>query len=117
MDLNEVGRRIKDRRKYMNLTQKDVADMVNTSQSNYARYEAGEIDLSMSTITSLAKALAVPISYFFDGPDDEWAPDDGPTEAYFRGLPPESGDIIRAMLKAAHEEAQRKQKVHGRKAE
>ena len=56
MDLNEVGRRIKDRRKYMNLTQKDVADMVNTSQSNYA-------------------------------------------------------------LKAAHEEAQRKQKVHGRKAE
>lgn len=49
--------------------------------------------------------------------EDEWAPDDGPTEVYYRGLPPEMQDAFREMIKAAYLANEKAKTTHGKKAE
>ncbi len=117
MDLKLMGNRIKDRRVYLGLKQIDVAEAIGTSRSNYARYEAGDVDLNVSTLEALAKALNVRLSYFLPDESDDWGSNDEPIEAYYNGLPPESQSLVAAMIKAAHAEAKRAETTHGKKAE
>lgn len=55
--------RLKDLREDNELTQKEVAQMLNTTQPQYARYETGERELPMHHFIKLAKHYNVSLDY------------------------------------------------------
>lgn len=61
--------RIRDLREDRDLTQKQMADMLNLSQSTYSRYESGILDIPSSVLISLAKFHNVSVDYLL-GLDD-----------------------------------------------
>ena len=61
--------RIRDLREDRDLTQKEMADMLNLSQSTYSRYESGILDIPSSVLISLAKFHKVSVDYLL-GLDD-----------------------------------------------
>lgn len=62
-----VGRRLRQRRRLLGLTQERLAQAVNIRFQQIQKYESGANRISASRLWSLAKALDVTISYFFDG--------------------------------------------------
>lgn len=61
-----VGRRIKTRRLVRGLTQDELAKAVDLSFQQVQKYERGANRVSAGRLYELAKALSVPIQYFFD---------------------------------------------------
>ena len=55
--------RIRDLREDRDLTQKQMAEMLNLSQSTYSRYESGVLDIPSSVLISLAKFHKVSVDY------------------------------------------------------
>lgn len=53
------GTLLKERRKQLNLTQRQVAERTGTKQSYIARVERGLVDLQMSSFTRLASVLGI----------------------------------------------------------
>ncbi|MGF2943430.1 helix-turn-helix domain-containing protein [Enterococcus xiangfangensis] len=65
--MKQYSRLIKQKRKELGLTQKELAKIVHTSQQAIARYETQKAEPSLEILQSLSEALGVPISYFIDG--------------------------------------------------
>ena len=60
MDNKKIGNRIKSRRKELNLTLKQIADIVGVASSTIQRYENGTINqLKLPVLESIAKALDI----------------------------------------------------------
>lgn len=55
--------RIKDLREDRDLLQKDVAMLLNVSQTNYSKYELGKINIPMNTLIKLALLFDTSIDY------------------------------------------------------
>ena len=55
--------RIRDLREDRDLTQKQMAEMLNLSQSTYSRYESGVLDIPSSVLISLAKFHKVSVDF------------------------------------------------------
>ncbi len=62
-----VGRRLRARRRLLGLTQEVLANAVTIRFQQIQKYESGANRISASRLWSLAKALDVSVSYFFDG--------------------------------------------------
>ena len=62
-----VGKRLRQRRRLLGLTQQQLAGEVNIRFQQIQKYESGANRISASRLWSLAKALDVPVSYFFEG--------------------------------------------------
>lgn len=62
-----VGKRLRQRRRLLGLTQQQLASEVSIRFQQIQKYESGANRVSASRLWSLAKALDVPVSYFFDG--------------------------------------------------
>lgn len=65
--------RIKDLREDRDLMQKDVAMVINTSQTNYSKYELGKINIPINTLIKLALFYNTSIDYML-GLTDEIKP-------------------------------------------
>ena len=61
-----VGTRIKARRLIRGMTQEDLAQAVSLSFQKVQKYERGANRVSAGRLYELARALSVPIQYFFD---------------------------------------------------
>lgn len=60
MDNKKIGNRIKNRRKELNLTLQQIADIVGVASSTIQRYESGNINqLKLPVLESIAKALDI----------------------------------------------------------
>ena len=55
--------RIRDLREDADLTQTQVANMLNVSQATYSRYENGSLDLPSATLIALADFYHVSVDY------------------------------------------------------
>ena len=55
--------RIKDLREDKDMLQKDVADLLNISQTNYSKYELGKINIPINTLKKLALIFDTSIYY------------------------------------------------------
>lgn len=55
--------RIKDMREDKELLQKDVALILNVSQTNYSKYELGKINIPINTLKKLAILFNTSIDY------------------------------------------------------
>lgn len=65
--MKQYSRLIKQKRKELGLTQKELAKIVHTSQQAIARYETQKAEPSLEVLQALSEALGVPLSYFIDG--------------------------------------------------
>ena len=62
-----VGNRVRQRRRLLGMTQQKLADAVRIRFQQIQKYESGANRISSSRLCTLAKALDVPVSYFFEG--------------------------------------------------
>jgi transcriptional regulator with XRE-family HTH domain len=62
-----VGRRIRQRRKAINVTQEALASALGLTFQQVQKYERGSNRVSASKLYQIATALGVQINYFFEG--------------------------------------------------
>ncbi|PHY20905.1 helix-turn-helix domain-containing protein [Caulobacter sp. BP25] len=74
-----VGARIRLRRKLLGLSQTHLGDALGLTFQQVQKYERGDNRVSASKLYDTAKALQVPIAYFFEGLGDPLDPDAAPT--------------------------------------
>jgi transcriptional regulator with XRE-family HTH domain len=66
-----VGARIRERRIMLGLTQQQLADLIGVTYQQAHKYERGINRVSAGRLFEVAQVLSVPVSYFFDGLDQE----------------------------------------------
>jgi len=67
-----VGARVRNRRKFLGLSQETLAAAIDLTFQQVQKYERGSNRISASKLHLIAKTLKVPMTYFFDGvPDGE----------------------------------------------
>lgn len=62
-----VGERVRQRRKFLKLSQGVLANTLDITFQQVQKYERGSNRISASMLHGIAKILRVPISYFFQG--------------------------------------------------
>ncbi|MGE4272813.1 MAG: helix-turn-helix domain-containing protein [Desulfitobacterium sp.] len=55
--------RLKDLREDKDLTQKNLADLLNVNQATYSRYESGALDIPNSSLIKLAQFYNTSVDY------------------------------------------------------
>lgn len=68
-----VGKKVRHRRWMIGMTQQQLAEKVGIKFQQIQKYETGMNRVSASRLWDIATALDVPISFFFDGLEDEAA--------------------------------------------
>ena len=66
-----VGKRIRQRRWQLGMTQQQLADAVGIKFQQIQKYETGVNRVSASRMWEIAGTMSVPVSYFFEGLDSE----------------------------------------------
>ena len=66
-----VGARIRERRIMLGLTQQQLADLIGVTYQQAHKYERGINRVSAGRLFEVAHVLSVPVSYFFDGLDQD----------------------------------------------
>lgn len=104
--------RIKEIREERGITQRKLAEMLSTDQTNISRWERGQNEPSYTFVVKLAEVLGVSIGYLVGTEDEEGAPvvvkhiteDLSPSERElldaFRSLGPFEQESIRIQIKA-----------------
>ena len=63
---NAVGKRIRQRRKALGLSQSDLAERIGVKFQQVQKYETGVNRVAASRLWVMAEALQVPITHFFE---------------------------------------------------
>ncbi|MGR3323302.1 MAG: helix-turn-helix domain-containing protein [Pseudooceanicola sp.] len=71
-----VGKRIRHRRWLVGMTQQQLAECVGIKFQQIQKYETGANRVSASRLWDIADALDVPVSFFFEGLDNDAATKD-----------------------------------------
>lgn len=67
IDMAAMGKRIKQQRNALGLTQQDIYDKLNISQNHYSRIENGHIGMSFEILVQLSEILNISIDYILTG--------------------------------------------------
>jgi transcriptional regulator with XRE-family HTH domain len=93
-----LGRRLRNRRRLMGMTQNQLALMVGVRFQQIQKYESGANRISASRLWRFCQALEVPAAYFFEGLSSDRSPVLAPVDEGQDLLDrPESRDLIRAF--------------------
>ncbi|MBV6638340.1 MAG: helix-turn-helix transcriptional regulator [Mameliella sp.] len=76
-----VGKRIRHRRWLVGMTQQQLAERVDIKFQQIQKYETGANRVSASRLWDIAEALDVPVSFFFEGIENENAAEEGAAES------------------------------------
>lgn len=72
-----IGRRVRDRRIELGLSQEELGTLVGKSAKQLSKYERGEHRVYAGTLFQISNHLSVPMAYFFEGNhpplDEEYA--------------------------------------------
>jgi len=66
-----VGKRVRHRRWLIGMTQQQLAEQVGIKFQQIQKYETGANRVSASRLWDIADTLDVPVSFFFEGLEDE----------------------------------------------
>ncbi len=66
LDLKIIGSKIKERRKYMGITQEQIADYVGVNASHLSNLECGRVTPSLTILLKIANYLQCSIDVFID---------------------------------------------------
>jgi transcriptional regulator with XRE-family HTH domain len=64
---DHIGRRIRERRILLGLTQQELAEIIGVSYQQAHKYERGVNRVSAGGLFEIARALSAPITYFYEG--------------------------------------------------
>ena len=64
---DHVGRRIRERRILLGLTQGELAEMIGVTYQQAHKYEHGINRVSAGRLFEIARVLSAPITYFYEG--------------------------------------------------
>lgn len=70
-----MGTRIRERRIMLGLSQQQMADLIGVTYQQAHKYERGINRISAGRLYEIAQVLGVPVSYFFEGLDNQRATD------------------------------------------
>lgn len=70
-----VGARIRERRIMLGLSQQQMADLIGVTYQQAHKYERGINRISAGRLYEIAQVLGVPVSYFFEGLNNQRIPD------------------------------------------
>ena len=62
-----VGARMRERRIMLGLTQQQMADLIGVTYQQAHKYEKGINRIAAGRLSSIARALGVEVSYFYEG--------------------------------------------------
>ncbi|MFA5120551.1 helix-turn-helix domain-containing protein [Zavarzinia sp.] len=103
----EIGRRIRERRWLLGLSQEKLARRVGLKFQQIQKYETGGAKVSAGRLSSIAQALEVPAAYFYDQaatPTETLSRDAAEVARNFMALPAGQQerllDLVRAMAAA-----------------
>jgi transcriptional regulator with XRE-family HTH domain len=68
---DHVGARIRERRIMLGLTQQQLAEMIGVTYQQAHKYERGINRVSAGRLYEIARVLNAPITYFYEGADEE----------------------------------------------
>ncbi len=71
-----VGARVRMRRRFLSLTQQALAESLGLTFQQVQKYERGANRVSASKLYEIARALNVPVPYFFEGLADTGSDED-----------------------------------------
>ena len=71
MNYNEMCKRLKELRKKNNLSQEQIADILNITQSHYATYENGHNTIPITRLITLAQLYKTSVDYIMGKIDDK----------------------------------------------
>ena len=95
---DSIGKKIRERRNSLALTQRQVADYVGVTEATVSRWESGDIgNMRRDKIAHLAKVLKVSPLLFITGVEDEkFQPEDEETELLrsYRNLSSEGKKLV-----------------------
>ena len=97
----QIGRRIRERREYLGLTQGQVGTRLGVKGSTISLYESGSRALAAEDIEVLARVLKVHVGYFYD---DQQEVEDADFIRFYKGAPPILQKAARDMLQSAFKE-------------
>ncbi len=66
-----VGKRVRHRRWLIGMTQQQLAEQVGIKFQQIQKYETGANRVSASRLWDIAEALEVPVSFFFEGLEED----------------------------------------------
>lgn len=66
-----VGQKLRERRKEISMSQGELGDRLKITFQQIQKYEKGTNRIGASRLFELSTALGVPVSYFFEGLNDE----------------------------------------------
>ncbi|RFU68936.1 XRE family transcriptional regulator [Peribacillus saganii] len=66
-----VGQNVKKLREYHNMSQEELARLLNLSRSSVVNIENGRQNTSLESLRELSTVFKVPVTTFFDGVEDE----------------------------------------------
>lgn len=64
---SDIGRRIRQSRERISMSQKEFADAVGKDQTAISEYETGKRKVPAVELSTFARVLGVPVSYFYEG--------------------------------------------------
>lgn len=67
IDLPAIGNRIKERRKELNISQKEACLKLNMSQNHYSRIENGHAGMSLDVLLDISEYLKISTDYILTG--------------------------------------------------
>ena len=70
-----VGSKVRVRRKFLGLSQTDLAAAIGLTFQQVQKYERGSNRISASKLFEISKYLKTPVVYFFDGYSESQTPD------------------------------------------
>ena len=102
-DLSElVGRNIASRRKFLNLSQERLAELVSMNQVSLSRMESGTMSPRFSSLEKLAAALNCAVMDLFRDQDEEVTVNEASIADMIKSLPkPAHQDFLEMMAMTA----------------
>lgn len=111
-DINTLlGQRLRRRRRVLGLTQSQLAEQVGIRFQQIQKYECAANKISAERLWQLAEALESPISYFYDGLQDEEQEDEEKRvprremlelAEHFSQLPDDQRERVLGFAKSVH---------------
>ncbi|OLO42385.1 hypothetical protein BTR23_03970 [Alkalihalophilus pseudofirmus] len=71
MEQQQIGARVKNLRKYLKLTQEELAEKCGYTKGMISKIENGKISIPIATLSKIAKALDVKLSWFFEEEEED----------------------------------------------
>ena len=94
-----IGQRIKECRVKMGMTQEELAEILFTKKNTISMYENGKIDIKVSILQDIAKALNTTAGYLLDGVEKAVSPDVMQVAMMLQEMPEEMRKVALEQIK------------------